>query len=48
VTSPRIKVFFFFFFKFNVLGNYSVFSKFEFGKFLPFMAIPNFEFNNCN
>jgi hypothetical protein len=32
----------------NLLENYSVFSKFEFGSFLPFMAILNFEFNNFN
>jgi hypothetical protein len=44
VTSPKIKYF----------GNLifweiiSVFGKFEFGKILPFMAIPNFEFVNCN
>jgi hypothetical protein len=32
----------------NLLENYFVFSKFEFGKFLPFMEITNFKFDNCN
>ena len=41
---PQNKIFW----KFNFLGNYFIFGKFEFGKILPFMAIPNFEFVNCN
>jgi hypothetical protein len=44
VISPKIK----YFSNLNLLEIYSDFSKFEFGKFLPFMEIPNFEFNNCN
>jgi hypothetical protein len=41
---PQNKIFW----KFNFLGNYSVFGKFEFGKKFPFMEISNFEFVNCN
>jgi hypothetical protein len=44
VTSPKIK----YFGNLKFLGNYSVFSKFEFGKNFPFMEILNFEFVNCN
>jgi len=41
---PQNKIFW----KFNFLGNYFVFGKFEFGIFFPFMAIMNSEFVNCN
>jgi hypothetical protein len=41
VTSPKIK----YFGNSNLLENYSIFSKFEFGKKFPFMEISNFEFD---
>ena len=44
VTSPKIK----YFGNSNLLENYYIFSKFEFGKKFPFMAITNFKFDNCN
>jgi hypothetical protein len=44
VTSPQNKIVFIF-----VCSKFiSIFGIFEFGKFLPFMAISNFEFNNCD
>jgi hypothetical protein len=40
MTSPKIN----YFEIQKLLENYSIFGKFEFGKFLPLMAIPNFKF----